>query len=158
MLVIFFAVWLILNAKVTAEICVLGVLILAALFFFICRFMGYSWRKELGIYRLLPLFVQYFGVLVAEIVKANLCVFRMVVSPDQQPEPAFVCFQADLKTEAARVMLANSITLTPGTITVMADGDQFCVHCLDKELSEGIGDSVFVKLLKKMEAEEERWR
>lgn len=52
----------------------------------------------------------------------------------------------------AKVILANSITLTPGTITVSVEGDVFCVHCLDKELAEGIENSVFVQLLERMEA------
>ena len=56
-----------------------------------------------------------------------------------------------LKTDTARVVLANSITLTPGTITVTLEGDEFVVHCLDKELADGIENSVFVALLRRME-------
>ena len=47
---------------------------------------------------------------------------------------------------------ANSITLTPGTITVSLTDNEYTVHCLDKELAEGISSSVFVKLLTKLEA------
>ena len=56
------------------------------------------------------------------------------------------------KKDTSRFLLANSITLTPGTITVAVDGDKFIVHCLDKTLAEGIESSVFVKLLEKIEA------
>ena len=56
-----------------------------------------------------------------------------------------------LRTEFARFMLANSITLTPGTITVDADSDRFTVHCLHGRLIAGIEDSTFVHLLQKME-------
>ena len=55
------------------------------------------------------------------------------------------------------MLLANSITLTPGTITVSVEGDRFCVHYLDKELADGVEDSVFVELLKEMEAEGAKW-
>ena len=55
------------------------------------------------------------------------------------------------------MLLANSITLTPGTITVSVEGDHFFVHCLDRELAEGMEESVFVELLKQMEAVGERW-
>ena len=51
-------------------------------------------------------------------------------------------------------MLANSITLTPGTITVSLEDDTLLVHCLDKTLSEGMEDSEFVKMLEKLEGEE----
>ena len=50
------------------------------------------------------------------------------------------------------MVLANSITLTPGTITVNLEGNEFYVHCLDKEFAEGMEQSIFVELLEKMEA------
>lgn len=144
MFLLFFSVWLILNGKVTAEICVFGVVISAALFYFMCRFMEYSMRKELLLFKLIPLFVRYFWVLVKEIVRANVCVLKIILSPELQPEPAFVYFETALRIGLAKVMLANSITLTPGTITVSVEGNRFCVHCLDRELAEGMEESVFV--------------
>lgn len=157
MFLLILAVWLILNGKVTVEICAFGVLISAALFYFMCRYMEYSLRKELLLFRLTPLFLRYFWVLVEEIVKANVCVLKIILSPSLEPEPAFVYFDTEFRTGMAKVVLANSITLTPGTITVSVEEDRFCVHCLDRELAEGMEDSVFVELLKEMEAEERRW-
>lgn len=157
MLVLLFAVWLILNGRVTVEICIFGAFLSAALFYFMCRYMDYSVKKEILLFRLVPLFIRYFWVLVEEIVRANVCVLKIILSPKLQPEPAFVYFDTELKTGLAKVLLANSITLTPGTITVSLEEDRFCVHCLDKELAEGVEDSVFVELLLEMEAEERRW-
>lgn len=158
MFFLIFAVWLILNGKVTAEICLFGVGISAALVFFMCRFMDYSLKKEILMFQLSPLLIRYFGVLVKEIVKANVSVLKIIVSPGLQPEPALVFFDTDLKTGVAKTMLANSITLTPGTITVSVEGSRFCVHCLDKELAEGMEESAFVELLKEMEEKETKWR
>lgn len=158
MFLLFFAVWLILNGRVTVEICLLGLIISAALFYFACRYMEYSVRKEALIFRLIPLCVRYFWVLVKEIVKANVCVLKIILSPDLQPEPAFVYFDTELRTGMAKMVLANSITLTPGTITVSVEGDRYLVHCLDRELAEGMEESVFVELLKEMEAKETLWR
>lgn len=157
MYLLFLAVWLILNGKVTWEILIFGLVISAVLFWFMCRFLDYSFRKEILLFRLTPLFIRYFWVLVKEIVKANVCVLKIIFSPELQPEPAFVYFDTNFKTGTARMLLANSITLTPGTITVSVDGDRFCVHCLDQELADGVEDSVFVELLKEMEAEEAKW-
>ena len=157
MFFLIFAVWLILNGKVTVEICLFGVGISAALIFFMCRFMDYSLRKEWLLFRLSPLLIRYFWVLVKEIVKANVSVLKIIFSPELQPEPGFVYFDTDFSTGMAKMLLANSITLTPGTITVSVEGDRFCVHCLDQELAEGVEDSVFVELLKEMEAEKEKW-
>jgi multicomponent Na+:H+ antiporter subunit E len=158
MFLLFFAVWLILNGKVTLEICIFGICIAAALFYFVCRFMDYSVKKEILLFRLLPLCIRYFYVLVKEIVKANLAVLKIIASPDLQPEPTVVYFDTDLKSGMSKALLANSITLTPGTITVSVEENRYCVHCLDVELAEGLEDSVFVKMLKEIEAEEAKWK
>lgn len=158
MYLLFFCVWLILNGRVTLEICVIGMLISAALFYFICKYMDYSLRKERLLFLLIPLFIRYFWVLVQEIVRANVCVLKIILSPELQPEPAFVYFETDLKSSLSKVLLANSITLTPGTITVSVENNQYCVHCLDRELAEGMEESVFVDLLKEMEEKEAQWR
>ena len=49
-------------------------------------------------------------------------------------------------------MLANSITLTPGTITVDLKDGEYLVHCYDKSMGDGIDESGFVTLLRKLEA------
>ena len=108
-------------------------------------------RKEWLLFRLSPLLIRYFWVLVKEIVKANVSVMKIILSPELQPEPALVFFDTELRTGMTKMMLANSITLTPGTITVSVEGNRFCVHCLDRELAEGMEESVFVELLEEME-------
>ena len=75
----------------------------------------------------------------------------MIYSAKYELEPAIVHFKTDLQTTFARVLLANSITLTPGTITVSLKDDEYTVHCLDKELAKGIDSSVFVELLRRIE-------
>ena len=157
MYLLFLAVWLILNGKVTMEILLFGIAVSAALFAFMCRFLDYSLRKEILLFRLIPFFIRYLLVLVKEIFKANMCVLKIIFSLDLQPEPGFVYFDTSFKTGTAKMLLANSITLTPGTITVSVEGDRFCVHYLDKELADGVEDSVFVELLKEMEAEGAKW-
>ena len=96
--------------------------------------------------------IQYILTLIWEILKANITVFRMIYSAEYELEPAVVHFRTNLHSTLARVLLANSITLTPVTITVSLTDNEYTVHCLDKELAEGISSSVFVKLLTKLEA------
>lgn len=151
MLLLFFLVWVIFNGRLTLEITLFGIAVSAAVFAFICRFMDYSLEKERRLYRLLPGFLQYLYYLIREIILANLAVSRLILTRKETMEPVLVHVHANLRTETARVILANSITLTPGTITVSLTGDQLLVHCLDKQLSEGMEDSVFVRLLQKLE-------
>ena len=152
MLLLFFLAWVVFNGRLTLEIALFGIAVAGAVFFFVCRFMDYSLKQELRLYRLLPAFVQYLYYLMKEIILANLTVIRLILTRKEEMEPVIVHVRADLKSETARVILANSITLTPGTITVSLTEDKLLVHCLDKSLSEGMDDSVFVRLLQKMEA------
>ena len=149
--------WILLNGKFTWEIFLFGLAVAAAVYWFICRFMDYSLRKDFLLFKNAGLFLLFMGVLLREIARANLGVLKLILSPRYEPEPALVYFKTDLKSGICKVLLANSITLTPGTITVSVEGDEFCVHCLDQELADGVEDSVFVELLKEMEAEEAKW-
>lgn len=154
MLLLFFLVWIIFNGRVTLEIVLFGIAVSLAVFAFICKFMDYSIQREKRLYRKLPQYARYLLVLIKEIIGANLTVCRMILTRKETVEPVIVRVHTDLKTETAKVLLANSITLTPGTITVSMSGQELLVHCLDKSLSEGMEDSVFVKLLRKMEEED----
>ena len=155
MLLLFFIVWIIFNGRITWEIAIFGIVIAGLMFGFVCKFMGYSIKKERNLYKKLPLVMKYAGLLVSEIAKANLNVCRLILTRREIPEPMLVKVHTNLKTETARVILANSVTLTPGTITVSLTGQELLVHCLDKSMAEGIADSDFVKLLEKLEEEEQ---
>jgi len=151
MFLLFLAVWIIFNGRITVEILLFGVAIAAIMFAFVCRFMDYSVQKERNLYRILPDFCRYVWVLVKEIVKANGAVCRMILTRKEVVEPVIVHVRTNLRTEAARAVLANSITLTPGTISVSLTGQNILVHCLDKSLAEGMEDSVFVTMLERIE-------
>ena len=151
MYLIFLALWIIFNGKVTLEIVLFGLVIAAALDFFVIKFMDYRPQTTLKAIRLLPQMLLYFLVLLREIFKANIQTTKLLYSAKYEVEPLLVTFRPGLKTDTARVVLANSITQTPGTITVTLEGDEFVVHCLDKELADGIENSVFVALLRRME-------
>lgn len=151
MYLLFFAVWLIFNGQVTLEIVLFGLAVAAAVYAFVCRFMDWSPQKDRTVLRCLPLMVLYLGVLLREIFKANAATIRLILAPDLEPEPILVRFRVNLRSQTARVVLANSITLTPGTITAGLRGDELLVHCLDRSFSEGMEDSDFVKLLYRME-------
>ena len=152
MFLLFLSFWIILNGRFTWEIFLFGLVVSAAVYWFICRFMDYGLRKDFLLLKNAGLFVLFLGVLIREIARANLGVLRLILSPKYLPEPALVYFKTDLKSGICKVLLANSITLTPGTITVSVEGDEFLVHCLDKEMAEGIEDSEFVRILRRMEA------
>ena len=151
MYVVFFLIWIIFNGQFTLEIAAFGLVIAGAIYCFICKYMDYSPRKDIILCKRFFLVLHYIFVLLKEILKANATVFKMVYSAKYHFEPAVVHFTTTLNSNFARVLLANSITLTPGTITVSLQDNEYVVHCLDKELAEGIDSSIFVTLLERIE-------
>ncbi len=151
MFILFFLIWIIFNGQFTLEIAAFGIVIAGAMYWFICKFLDYKPGNDLILCKRLVLLLHYVFVLLTEIIKANGAVFKMIYSAKYHLEPAVVHFKTDLHTTFARVLLANSITLTPGTITVSLKDDEYIVHCLDKELAQGIDSSIFVKLLERIE-------
>lgn len=151
MFLVFLAVWIILNGKFSFEILLFGLAISALIYLFIWKILGYSPKIDLLLFKNFPLIIAYIGVLEYEILKSNFSVISLIFKKKPNGNAFMMCFKTDLKNDVSKVILANSITLTPGTITVSVDGDVFTVHCLHEKFSKGIESSVFVKLLKKME-------
>lgn len=146
MFVLYFVLWIIFNGQITLEICVFGILIAALLFAFACRFMDYNMEKDLQIYRKLGKILQYIFTLVWEVVKANLGTVHLILTQREEIQPVLVSFHSDLTGPVAQTLLANAITLTPGTITVSLENGDYTVHCLDESLAEGMDKSVFTVL------------
>ncbi|HAG70212.1 MAG TPA: sodium:proton antiporter [Lachnospiraceae bacterium] len=143
--------WIVFNGQFTVEILLFGMGVSAFIYFFMCRFLDFSPAKDLLMLKEAFLFIWFILDLLVEILKANRQAFRLLMSNRNEIEPVIVHFKTDLKTNTAKVLLADSITLTPGTITVSLEGNELTVHCLDRELAPGLADSSFVHILTRME-------
>ena len=102
-----------------------------------CMFMGYSPKKEWQLAKRLPRIIGYFIYLVGEIFKSSWGTMVLIWSPEKEIEPRVTSFHTKLRTDAGKVVLANSITMTPGTITVDVQDDLFLIHCLDESFDVG---------------------
>ena len=145
--------WIILNGKVTVEILLIGLVVAALAMWFANKMLNYTISAEKKFWRNFGLALKYLAVLAIEIIKANVVVLKLLLSKGRKLHPVIVRFESPLKKELLKVILANSITLTPGTITVRMDEHGYEVHCLDEFLAKGLDSSDFVKILKKMEAQ-----
>jgi multicomponent Na+:H+ antiporter subunit E len=85
-------------------------------------------------------FILYIPWVLKEIVLSTLHVTWLALHPamKEKIDPRMVNFKTRLKSDVARVTLANSITLTPGTITVRVEGDVFTVHALSDKVASGL--------------------
>lgn len=153
MSLVYFMLWLIFNGKITFEIIIAGALISFMLDVFIRKVLrlNLTAKNFFMAVKILPHILLYVIVLLVEIIKANFAITKLVLSPNLDVEPCLVKFHTPLKTNAARVALANSITLTPGTITVSLEGNNLLVHALNREIADGLEGSIFERLLAVME-------
>lgn len=152
MYILLFLFWLLLNGKVTFEVIALGLVITALMAVLEWKLFGYSPKQELSVVRKAPVFCAYIPVLFWEIIKAGIVVGRDILLRRYKLTPTLVSFHTDLKTDFGRFLLANSITLTPGTITVQVEGDKLTVHCLDKSMLDTSPEGTFQRWIRKMEA------
>ncbi len=75
-------------------------------------------------------FLVYIPVFIWEMTKANFDVAYRVLHPKRPMDPGIVRVKTQLKTPMGKTFLANSITLTPGTLTVDVDNDVLYIHCI----------------------------
>lgn len=151
LILVFLLVWIIFNGQITLEIVLFGLGIGALMYAFVCIFMDHKPSNDIKILKLLIPGIGYVAILFWEIVKANIIAVKYIGTSKYELEPVLVSFDVPLSTNIGRVILANSITLTPGTITVNMDENHFQVHCLDKDLAIGMDKSIFVRYLAWME-------
>ena len=153
LLIFLWVAWVIFNGKFTLEIALFCAGFAILIYIFAIKALGYSTKMDAKFFKNFGKILVYLAVLVWEIIKANIAVMKYVFKPGAKIEPRLVYFKSGLKGNVAKTALANSITITPGTITVWTDEekDVFCVHAFDKSMAEDLDDSVFVRQLKNME-------
>ena len=123
-----FAFWLALSAHYTLLITSFGVGS-TALVVYLCVRMGIV-DEEGAPFEVLPRIILYVPWLMKEIFVANFEVARVILDPKLPISPRMVKFHGTQKTDLGRALYANSITLTPGTITTGVYGDDFQIHAL----------------------------
>jgi len=123
-------IWLIANGSLASDIIIAGVVIsmvIALAFSSFARvYSVIRWSPKVVVNYLL-----YLSVFFIELVKANINVMRLVFSPSINIKPGIVEIKTQLKSPIGRLALANSITLTPGTLVVDIRGDSLFIHWIN---------------------------
>ena len=130
-----FLFWLLLNGSVAVDVVLvgLGVALLISLLF----------RDSLAVFselratpQALMAALAYVVYFMKELFKANIRLARIVLSPSLPVEPGIVKVRTRLKSRMGRLLLANSITLTPGTLTVELDNEWLYIHWVKVESAD----------------------
>ena len=137
LLAILFGLWLLLSGYFMPLILGLGAVSCLLVWWFSKRMDESDAFGRHGNLRLLAS-VRYLGWLTAEVVKSNFDVARRVLSPDLPISPTIVRVPASQSTDLGRVIYANSITLTPGTISINLENNEIEVHALTREGAEAL--------------------
>lgn len=98
---------------------------------------GKDLKKGIGV---VARFVKYLPWLFWQIVVANVYLVYLTLHPKMPIEPDIIKFKTDLKSDLGVVLLANSITLTPGTVTIDGNYTEFAVHAITENVAQGILD------------------
>jgi len=124
---VLFSFWVLLSGSLSPVTLLVGAVVA-----FILAALSREGMSFLTGFRLtLPALVatlRYFLFFFTALVKANFTLARVVVSPSLPINPGFTKARTSLKSPMARMLLANSITLTPGTLTVELEGEWIYVH------------------------------
>ncbi|MGA9990744.1 MAG: Na+/H+ antiporter subunit E [Thiobacillaceae bacterium] len=122
--------WILLTGSLSADELLLGDIV--ALVVVLVAGPRLALLSGLRLAPLAPLhMLRYLGYFFWQLALSNFDVARRVISPDLPINPGLVEVRTGLTSDLGRMLLANSITLTPGTLTVEADGDRMLIHWID---------------------------
>ena len=132
--VFYFVIWLLLSGHYDPLLLTLGVLSCIT-----CLYV--TWKAKFIDEEGLPLHLLirltiYTQWLFKEIIKANIDTAKIIII--NNPDPQNFRVKSSQKTEAGKVTYANSITLTPGTVTTVLDGDILEVHALSSDMADDV--------------------
>ncbi len=101
----------------------------------------------------------YFLWMIWQIFLANIAVLRLALIPGAMKEinPSIVHYKTHLKSDFAKYLLANSITLTPGTVTIKIIGNDFYVHAINDAAAAGLDGEMERRIARIYRSEGEGW-
>lgn len=136
---LFYAFWILMSGYFTPFLLVAGAASSAAVVWFAHR-MSLDDREGHPLHLGWPA-LSYWPWLVKEILKSAIDVSKVILDPRLPASPTVVRFRPGQKTVVGLVTHANSITLTPGTLSVEVSPERFVVHGLTRASAQGAVDS-----------------
>lgn len=101
--------------------------------------------------RNLFIYIKFILMLLVEIVKSNINVALIVLNPSLPLSPCLIKVPVKFKKDVVKVIYANAVSLTPGTITIEIQEDGFIIHALTKEAADGMRDSIIEYYCRKLD-------
>ena len=135
--ILLFVFWLFLSGHYDFFHLSLGI-ICCALVAFLSHDLLFEKQLSKNTFKIGMRFIRYLPWLIYQIILANIHVAYLVIHPKKPIDPKIIKFKTKLKSDISKVILANSITLTPGTITMDIEEDEFYVHAISKKTASDL--------------------
>jgi multicomponent Na+:H+ antiporter subunit E len=154
------AFWLILSGMYDLFHIALGVISVTVVLWFNTKLRNHNFFDEnecrAANFKVLRL-LYFVPFLVWEIISSSFRIAYIIIHPKMPMKTAIIKFKTNLPNMNAKVLLGNSITLTPGTVTLQIEGDEFLIHSLTNEAVEAhIDHSLTVEVAKVYGTDPER--
>lgn len=133
---ILFLIWILWSGKFDAFHLSLGVISCILVTYMSCDLLFKREKFSLGHAVEIIRFIKYIPWLLYQILIANIHVAYLTLSPKMPIDPKIIKFKTKLKRDISLAVFANSITLTPGTITADIKEGEYYVHALSKKVAE----------------------
>ena len=142
---VLFLAWLVLSASYDLVSVALGLFVALAVTWLnpvdpASPFRSVPWLRVLG----------YLPWLFARIFRSGIHVTRLILDPSLPIAPKLIRYRTDLQSDGAIVILGNSLTLTPGTITVEVNSNELVVHAIDDAASRDLIERRFERKIGQM--------
>ena len=147
--VLLLGVWLLASGHYTPMLIGFGlgsVLLVVTL----CRRMGIVDAEAVPVH-LLVRGLAYVPWIVREVAKANLDVAKRILAPRSALSPEIFVLTPTQKTDLGRVLYANSITLTPGTVSIEAEDGTITVHAITREAADSLREGAMDRRVSRLE-------
>ncbi len=145
-----FLLWLLLSGYFKANLTIFGIISCTLVTYISIKLKIYSSHHERIKFNLrLPFYIPW---LLKEITKSNLHVARCILDSNNRTQPQVVYSKPSQKTNTGLAVYANSITLTPGTISIDINDNEILVHALTNHTAQGIINGDIDKRVTKLES------
>lgn len=150
--------WFILVGKFNIETFLIGLIITSGVYMLSRKYEFKEKKKIFKLYLCVYKCWMYliYGVnLIKEIILAGIYVASIVLSINPKIDSVVVDYKTDIKRKNHLLMFCNSITLTPGTLTVGVEEDIVKIHCFTQKNANELENNIFERIIRSIELKEE---
>ena len=124
--ILLFIVWIGLTNSLDYQELIVGLIVSIVIVYFFTKS-----KEKINLFYEIKKYIVFAPLFIKNLIKSNIAIAKIVLDPKLPINPGIVKLQTTLRDDFDKLLLANAITLTPGTITMDLDGEDIYIHILD---------------------------